>query len=225
MGAKAQGEEMTTKNSMQVSAEIKLLAKLHRITTALEPIVKKGYNAFHKYKYATEFDVLTALREQFTKEKLLILPDTESTNYDPNSGITTVRVRYRIYDTETGAVAVSIFEGQGADKQDKGIYKAYTGCMKYFLLKTFQIPTTDDPENDKGNKYDFTQPQTEEEKPPATEKQIDLVNKLKNDTSLSIPEALMTQAQDFLMFEGQRTKRNAGRIINELMKCPQRSKQ
>lgn len=39
--------------------------------------------------------------------------------------------------------------GVGADiGGDKGIYKAYTGGLKYALLSLFLIPTTDDPERD-----------------------------------------------------------------------------
>ena len=38
--------------------------------------------------------------------------------------------------------------GAGDDGADKGLYKAYTGAVKYFLMKTFLIPTGDDPEAD-----------------------------------------------------------------------------
>ncbi len=38
--------------------------------------------------------------------------------------------------------------GQGLDNADKGYYKAYTGAVKYFLMKTFMISTGDDPELD-----------------------------------------------------------------------------
>jgi len=36
--------------------------------------------------------------------------------------------------------------GQGADKGDKGVYKAITGAKKYFIANLFLIPTDDDPE-------------------------------------------------------------------------------
>lgn len=36
--------------------------------------------------------------------------------------------------------------GEGMDTGDKAIYKAITGAQKYVLMKTFLIPTGDDPE-------------------------------------------------------------------------------
>jgi hypothetical protein len=38
--------------------------------------------------------------------------------------------------------------GEGQDAGDKGPYKAMTGAQKYALMKTFMIPTGDDPEAD-----------------------------------------------------------------------------
>jgi hypothetical protein len=38
--------------------------------------------------------------------------------------------------------------GEGQDAGDKAVYKAMTGALKYCLLKTFLIPTGDDPERD-----------------------------------------------------------------------------
>ena len=49
-------------------------------------------------------------------------------------------------DGETGASIKKPWRGYGTDKEDKGGYKAMTGGEKYFLLKTFLIPTGDDPE-------------------------------------------------------------------------------
>ena len=40
--------------------------------------------------------------------------------------------------------------GSGDDPADKGLYSAYTGAVKYFLMKAFLIPTGDDPEADEG---------------------------------------------------------------------------
>ncbi len=63
-------------------------------------------------------------------------------------GITTLEMAFAIIDAETGTTIERPWIGTGQDKGDKGADKAYTGAVKYFLMKTFMIPTGDDPEND-----------------------------------------------------------------------------
>jgi hypothetical protein len=38
------------------------------------------------------------------------------------------------------------WRGSGQDEGEKGLYQAYTGGLKYFLLDLFLLPTFDDPE-------------------------------------------------------------------------------
>jgi hypothetical protein len=57
-----------------------------------------------------------------------------------------VKMTFTWYDTETGESLVVEWAGSGSDKGDKGLYKAMTGAEKYVLLKTFLVPTGDDPE-------------------------------------------------------------------------------
>ena len=54
----------------------------------------------------------------------------------------------KMVDAQSGESLSSTIIGSGQDKGDKGPYKAYTGAQKYFLMKTFMIPTGDDPEKD-----------------------------------------------------------------------------
>jgi hypothetical protein len=49
-------------------------------------------------------------------------------------------------DGVTGETLDYPWMGWGVDPGDKGGYKAITGAEKYFLMKTFLIPTGDDPE-------------------------------------------------------------------------------
>ena len=55
-------------------------------------------------------------------------------------------VTYKFVDIESGESIGDFACGQGADKGDKGVYKAITGAIKYVYMKTFNIPTGDDPE-------------------------------------------------------------------------------
>lgn len=133
---------------------LKLLKKLHNIMVAIESIPKNGYNSAQSYHYATEADVLEAFRKELIKEQVFITSSLESVESKPEGYgvLTTVTMSYIIYDLDSDESLPLIFAGQGMDKGDKGIYKAYTGSNKYFLLKTFWLPTYEDPENDGGHK-------------------------------------------------------------------------
>lgn len=124
-------------------------------------VQKAGKNEFHNYKYATEGDALAALRPHLIANELVIISDVvESFNPD-EFGNTTVKVQYRIIHS-SGEEIVCHFVGCGNDRSskggigDKGVYKALTGANKYFLLKTFQLETGDDPERDDTSAGDFT---------------------------------------------------------------------
>ena len=138
----------------QNTKPLKLLKKLHNIMVAIESIPKNGYNSAQNYDYATEADVLEAFRKELIKEQIFITSSLIGENSKPEGyGIlTTVSMTYIIYDLESDETLTVDFAGQGMDGGDKGIYKAYTGANKYFLLKTFWLPTYEDPENDNGQK-------------------------------------------------------------------------
>ena len=107
-------------------------------------VQKSGYNAFHKYAYATEADVLDKVRESLTKHNVFIFQSVEGITKEGE--LTTAQVKYTFVDGDTGDSMSVMSAGSGADKSDKGVYKAITGASKYFLLKNFMVATGDDPE-------------------------------------------------------------------------------
>lgn len=124
----------------------KLYEKILRVMEEIGKISKDKKNEFHNYKYVSDEAVVFELRGLLIKHKLVLLPD--HSKEEKNGDLTRLEVRYRLVDVETGEQLISMVYGYGQDKGDKGIYKAATGAEKYFLLKTFLIPTTDDPENE-----------------------------------------------------------------------------
>jgi hypothetical protein len=152
-----------------------------KVMSGVSFVQKAGKNEFHGYKYATEGDALAALRPHLIANELVILSDVIEHTSPDEFGNTTVKVQYRIIHS-SGEELVCHFVGCGNDRSskgaigDKGIYKALTGANKYFLLKTFQLETGDDPERDdtSGDKgADYLPPQrqkkTSEPKPQAQE--------------------------------------------------------
>lgn len=135
----------------------KLYTKIHKVMEATNSVVEKtGKNTSQNYTYASDEDIVKHIRAELVKAKLIVLPTLqessirEITTKTGTSNITKVRVGFMICDPETGDHVTVYFEGEGWDSTDKGIYKAYTGAKKYFLINTFMLASTDDPENEVG---------------------------------------------------------------------------
>lgn len=124
-----------------------------KVMAGVSFVQKAGKNEFHGYKYATEGDALAALRPHLIENELVVISDVIEHTSPDEFGNTTVKVQYRILHS-SGEEIVCHFVGCGNDRSskgaigDKGVYKALTGANKYFLLKTFQLETGDDPERD-----------------------------------------------------------------------------
>lgn len=125
---------------------VKLYAKISMISAEMGRLPKSGYNSFHKYHYVTESDAMDKFRDTCIKHGVIVISSARTPVV--MDGITCVDVDYSIIDIEDGGQVTCMVPGQGQDKGDKGIYKALTGSFKYFILKTFLVPTGDDPERD-----------------------------------------------------------------------------
>lgn len=134
----------------------KVAAKILAAMKEMGRVDKDGYNDFQKYAYVSEANMIEAIRDKVMAAGLVIIPSQVSCLSQPvPSGeksqkyLTEVCTEYTIIDTDSGDSLAVKFFGQGIDSGDKGIYKATTGANKYFLMKTFMIPTGDDPEDEK----------------------------------------------------------------------------
>lgn len=126
-----------------------LAAKILAVMTAVDRIAKDKRNDFHKYDYASDEAVVSALRQAFIANRIIVYP--KQVGCVREGDITSLQVAYHIVDVDSGEKEIVPAFGQGQDKGDKGVYKAATGAEKYFLLKTFLIPTGDDPEATNGD--------------------------------------------------------------------------
>lgn len=107
-----------------------------------------------KYKAISEEKVTTAVREQLVKQGIVIIPiEQQSENKElirtekSVNMLTTVHVKYRIQNIDDVNDFIEVeSNGTGVDTQDKGIGKAMTYAYKYMLLRTFAIPTGEDPD-------------------------------------------------------------------------------
>ena len=100
------------------------------------------------------------------------------TTEEKGGNFTTVDVMYRVQNVDDKEDFIEVVSsGTGADTQDKGVGKAMTGAYKYMLLKTFAIPTGDDPDKICSDELDAKQkenPKEEKakEEPPKKEEEV-----------------------------------------------------
>lgn len=131
--------------------ERSIYQRLLAVQEAVDSIPKKGYNAFHKYHYATEADILS-IKGVLNANGLIVLPTTEAEETGFREGgkcWAKVTMRFRVINAEKPEEVIeSVFTGYAEDSNDKAIYKATTGANKYFYLKFFGVATDDDPENE-----------------------------------------------------------------------------
>jgi len=129
-----------------------LVKKLAAVMAAVERIPKRGRNDFHKYDYATEADIAATVRKELADRHVMLIPSITGEARHPvgekGSVLTVLDMMMTFHDGESGEALSYPWRGYGTDKEDKGGYKAMTGGEKYFLLKTFLMPTGDDPEQE-----------------------------------------------------------------------------
>lgn len=106
-----------------------------------------------KYRAMSEEKVTTTVRKELIKQGLVVFPIEQSVSQ--NGTITTTNTVYKMVNTENPEEFVMLASsGQGADTQDKGVGKAMTYSFKYMLLRTFAIPTGEDPDKVSSDQLD-----------------------------------------------------------------------
>ena len=130
--------------------------KINEVMKNIEYLTKDNKVEFGttKYKAISEEKVTTAVREQLVKNGIVIIPiKQESENKElirtekSVNMLTSVHVKYRIQNIDNVEDFIEVeSNGTGVDTQDKGVGKAMTYAYKYMLLRTFAIPTGEDPD-------------------------------------------------------------------------------
>ena len=136
-----------------------LVAKLAEVMNAVGYLQKTGTNSKQGYKYAREADVVAAIRPELAKRNIFIFPNVidvkrnkiERLDFDKSlkfSWATDVLVEWTFVDGDSGEERKCIIPGCSESPGDKGVYVCMTGSEKYLLMKSFLLPTGDDPEDD-----------------------------------------------------------------------------
>lgn len=108
------------------------------------------------YRAMSEEKVTMTVRKELIKQGLVVFPIEQTVEKDGN--ITTTNTKYKMVNTDNPEEYVILASsGQGADTQDKGVGKAMTYSFKYMLLRTFAIPTGEDPDKISSEQLDDQQ--------------------------------------------------------------------
>ncbi len=164
-------------------SELNLVKKLAKVMQEVKYIQKRGKNAHFGYTYATEADVAEKVREVLASQNVIMLPSVighefreTTTAKGKKEFICTVDMEFTFCDGDSGETLTVKMSGDGQDGGDKAIFKAITGCTKYAQMKSFMIPTGDDPEDDGAEsgrkatgKPSQNAPQSRQEAPESTE--------------------------------------------------------
>lgn len=146
----------------QTEVKLNLFQKIHAVMKDVEYLNKDDAIKFGNtsYKAISEEKVTSTVRASLLKHGLVIMPVEQDRSKEGN--LTTVNTKYKIVDIDTGQFEIIVSSGTGADTQDKGVGKAMTYSYKYLLLRTFAIPTGEDPDKISSAELDAKEKKTGE---------------------------------------------------------------
>lgn len=151
-------KQQTTQQTEPEAVELpkNLWQRLQAVTAAMGRIPKRGHNQHHNYYYATEADVAEHVRNALCEHGVVMLSSLAGlvdrevvTRNGKTETVVTATLEVTFFNADAPDEKVAIrMAGSGQDGGDKAVMKAITAATKYAQLKTFCIPTGDDPEAD-----------------------------------------------------------------------------
>ena len=177
-------EKLEIKDWLELNAKLQQKKNALRKALASKGVLQKGAtNTFDKYTYFSEAQYKALFTELFSTHDLeLKFTELEYALFDGSEKQANGRmpkIEFTLIDVTTGFYETTVITGEGIDKGDKAGYKAYTGALKYYLADTFMVATGDDPEKESPEVKTEAKKGPEEKK--ASEKQVELINKLYKD--------------------------------------------
>jgi len=122
-----------------------LLLKLLAIGGEIGHLKKDAQNPHHRYMYASEKAIKEAVYPKFRQHGVFFSLEIQGQPFEMGNALM-VPFRYRFIDAETGEEFSGGWLGSGRMGDDKGLYIAITGAIKYALTTHCGIVTGDDPE-------------------------------------------------------------------------------
>lgn len=146
-GAQAVGNLTLTGTPEQRAA---LFAAMAHVLGEVQRVPKTGVNEHFGYRFATEADVTDVVRPAMAAAGLCVFPTVDQVSVEGLNVRGWMTVTFAHAGGATVTTTWSGFVRMAGEKDDKGLWKLYTGIMKYVILKTFLVPTGDEPEATEG---------------------------------------------------------------------------
>lgn len=159
-----------------------------------------------KYRAISEEKVTTIIRKSLITHGIVIVPVKQEHSKD--GFLTTVDVTYRIQNVEDEHDYIeAVSSGTGVDTQDKGVGKAMTYAYKYLLLRTFAIPTGEDPDKISSAELDdrFSR-----------EKKVEYIDEIKKKVLLDSLEVVGSDIESTLKYFQKKYPDTAPHSIDEI---------
>ena len=116
-----------------------------RVMAGVKRVGKTGYNKHHGYPFATDGDVSDCVRALLAEHGIGFSIDLEEiVSWEQHGKQNRMVIRWTMrFENADNPSEVSEHQwfSESLDSQDKGIAKAATAAVKYFLLKTFLVST------------------------------------------------------------------------------------
>ena len=132
--------------------------KIMAIMNDVQYLAKDDRVEFGKtsYRALSEEKVTSIMRKELCKYGVVVYPIEQ--RWERSGQISHVDVRYKIVNGEDPQDFIEVVScGDGADTQDKGAGKAMTYAYKYMWLRTFALPTGEDPDKISSEELDAKQ--------------------------------------------------------------------
>lgn len=120
--------------------------KIQAVMGEVGHIEKSGWNGHHKYNFTRSEDICKRFQRVMAKHGLLLIPSMLDLQRDGR--VSVIKWEMTLVDTDSGQELKQVWWSEAADTQDKGINKAATAAIKYYLLKTFLVPDEHEPDAD-----------------------------------------------------------------------------
>lgn len=164
-----------------------IFQKISEVMKAIEYLTKDDKVEFGttKYKAISEEKVTTAVRKELVKQGIVIIPIMQEstvtelirTEKSVNQRAD-VHTKYRIQNIDDVNDFIEVeSNGSGVDTQDKAVGKAMTYAYKYMLLRTFAIPTGEDPDKISSAETDYKMKTEIDGEKLITKSQVQALNK------------------------------------------------
>jgi ERF superfamily len=152
--------------SRTLTPEQKLHKKLFDIRKAATPVAKEGHNASGDFDFARFEDVLKEASRLLDEKRILIVSEVidEAVKVFGRMAIAKVAMEFEVIDLSSGGSLTKRWSGSADDEPGgKALFKAQTGCKKYFLADLLRIPFGTDPETEEKSPTELHIPPEDDE--------------------------------------------------------------